>query len=150
MPQSRRLVTGQYYILWRQTTASPVEWTAIACLTSKSLKSPTKVIDLTSDCGPDTLAGFANQSLDIAGFVDYDVSDSESGNELYDLQQATTNQESPAYTWKIEPETPASGDATWNFDANISNWQEDWATDTPNSFTATLGIQGVAVLTRTT
>ena len=149
MPQSRRLVTGQYYILYRQTAASPVEWTPLACLTSKSFKSPTKVIDITSDCGPDTLAGFAAQTVDIAGFVDYDSTDSESGTELYQLQQDVQNQMSPAYTWKIEPEAPLTGDSTFTFDANISNYQQDFNTDTPVGFTATFGVQGVVALTIT-
>jgi hypothetical protein len=146
MAQTRRLAVGSYYILSRLTTASPEEWTVIACLTSKSFKSPTKVIDVTSDCGPDTLAGFAAQTVDVAGFCDFDSSDSESGGELYNLQQAPTNSLSPAYTWKIEPETPIAGDYTLTFDGNISNYQWDANTDNPVSFTATLGVQGTVTL----
>ena len=142
MAQSRRIVSGQYYILSRLVSASPDTYTPIACLTTKSLKSPTKTIDITSDCGPDQLAGTANPTIDIAGFVDYDSTDSESGQDLFSLQQASQNNESPAYSWKLEPESPIAGDQSLTFDANISNFQEDFNTDNPVSFSATLGVQG--------
>lgn len=140
--QSRRLQQGQYYILSRRESASPDVWIPIACLTTKSFKSPTKTIDVTSDCGPDQLAALANQTVDIAGFVDYDSSDSESGQNLYELQQDTQNQSSPAYHWRIYPGDAITGDQSLEFDANISNFQEDFNTDTPVSFSATLGVQG--------
>ena len=145
--QIRRLVQGQYYLLERLTQASPEEWTPLACLTTKSFKSPTKTIDVTSDCGPDQLAALANQTIDIAGFVDYDSSDSESGQTLYDLQQDPQNAESPAYSWRIYPATSQAGDQSLTFDANISNFQEDFNTDTPVSFSATLGVQGTVTQT---
>lgn len=141
--QSRRLQQGQYYILSRLSVASPETWVPLACLTTKSFKSPTKTIDVTSDCGPDQLAALANQTIDIAGFVDYDSSDSESGQSLYELQQDPQNQSSPAYSWKLYPATSQAGDQSLTFDANISNFQEDFNTDNPVSFSATLGVQGV-------
>lgn len=143
MAQSRRIVSGQYYILSRLTSASPETWVVVACLTQKSLKLPTKTIDITSDCGPDQLAGTASATIDIAGFVDYDSSDSESGQDFIELMQDSQNNESPAYSWKLEPETPVTGDQSFTFDANISNYQQNFNTDNPVDFTATLGVQGI-------
>ncbi len=144
---SGRRQTGQYYALSLQTVASPATWEVVACLKTKSLKSALAVIDATSDCGTDSLGGNITQSFSIAGFEDFGDSTIQTGNDLYSLQIATQNQSSPAYTWKLAAVTPIATDIQYVFNAFISNFQQDFATNEPIGFTADLNMQGVAVKT---
>lgn len=143
-----RRQSGQYYGLYYQTVASPATWKLIACLTSKSFKSALAVIDATSDCGTDSLGGNITQSVSIQGFEDFNDSTIESGADLYTLQVDAQNQTTPAYTWKLAPITPATGDHTLTFYGFISNFQRDYQVNQPITFTADLNIQsGTAVQT---
>lgn len=142
------LHVGQYYILSYQSVASPVAWKVVACLTQKSFKAAVATVDATSDCGPDQIGGTTTQTFSIQGIEDYGNSAIESGSDLYLLQTAAQNQQSPAYTWKLEPATPVVGDTTLLFNAFISNYQNDWNTNQPITFTADLSVQGIAGLTR--
>lgn len=141
---------GQYYVLSYQSQASPVEWKVVACLTQKSFKSAVATIDATSDCGPDQIGGTTTQTFSIQGIEDYDPSPAISGTRLYQLQSNAQNQSSPAYTWKLEPASPIEGDTSLLFNAFISNYQQDYNTDNPITFSADLGIQGLAEIDVTT
>jgi hypothetical protein len=143
-----RRQSGQYYALSLQTVASPVTWEVVACLKTKSFKSALNVIDATSDCGTDSLGGNITQSFSINGFEDFSDSTIQTGNDLYSLQVAAQNQSSPAYTWKLAAVVPQTGDTILTFNAFISNYQQDYATNDPIGFTADLNIQGTAVLTK--
>lgn len=143
-----RRQSGQYYGLYLQTVASPVTWELVACLTTKSFTSALNVIDATSDCGTDSLGGNTTQTFSIEGFEDFDDSTIQTGYDLYQLQIAAQNQASPAYTWTMKAITPQTGDYILTFDAFISNFTLDLATNNPIGFTADLNIQGVAEMTK--
>lgn len=143
-----RRQTGQYYALSLQTVASPATWEVVACLTTKSFTSALNVIDATSDCGVDSLGGNITQSFSIEGFEDFGDSTIQTGNDLYNLQIVPQNQTSPAYTWKLAAVSPVTGDTILTFNAFISNYQQNYATNDPIGFSATLNIQGTAVLTK--
>lgn len=138
---AERKVMGQYFILSYESSASPVTWVPVACLTSKTLKVANKTIDATSDCGADFLAGLANSTVSAKGFYDFGNAGVKSGQDLFSLQAAAQNGLSPAYTWKIAPVTPVTGDPTWTFNGAINNFQGDFNVDAPAEFSVDLLVQ---------
>lgn len=139
-----RIEKGQYFILSYLSGTSPDEWTPVACLTQKTFDSAVAATSVTSDCGPSSIGGTTTQTFNAQGFVDFDSSDSISGPGLYDLQIADQNGLDPAYSWKIEPASPVTGDQSLTFNALINHYNESWQTDQPTSFTCDFTIQGIA------
>ena len=129
---------GQYYGLYVVDVASPEVDTLIACLNNKGFKIANKVIDGTSDCGPDFAAGFPNSSLSFKGFMDYANATTYSGD---DMTTWAINQTIKDFVLKPIG-TPVKGDATRRFSGFISSYEETFNTDQFVEFNVTLQVQG--------
>lgn len=128
---------GQEYALALGNAASPEVFTGIACLTSKEITINNKVIDGTSDCGPVFAVGFANNSVNCKGFVDFANAATKSGDDLLTLANSKASSD-----FKISAVTPATGDQIITFTGFVASYKQTWATDTMIGFDCTLQVTG--------
>lgn len=133
---------GQYWVLEIGDSGSPETWRTVACLKSKGIDSNTKVIDGTSDCGPNYQPGFQTSTATAAGFYAFDDDTVDSGIELFDLQQNSTIKD-----WRITPVTPVIGDPTWTFVGFISSFKNTFNTDEMAAFDISWQVQGYVTQT---
>ena len=130
---------GQYFGLYLETGGSPTGFTLVACLNNKGIKIANKVIDGTSDCGPNYLCGFPDTTVNCKGYENFYDNTVESMNQLRAIAIAQTSQ-----VWIIQPiGTPQTGDYSLGFTGFVSNWQEEFNTDTVIDFTMDIQVQGV-------
>lgn len=120
-------------------------YTLLVCLNSNSIESTTSVIDASSKCGPNKLAGITDNkiSLEIIDYVDTTNSELSSAD-LFDLQQAKTT-----ITWKYGKVVPAAGDNTYTGSGFFANWKNTANKNSPVTTTCDLEVQGTITKTRT-
>lgn len=131
---------GQYYGLYVETGNSPTGWTLIACLNNKEFSIDNKVIDATSDCGPDFLKGFANSKVTGKGFVTYDDNTVDSGYAVMALAQLASN--ASTKNFMLAPATPVSGDLIRTWEGFVNAYKETANTDAAIEFDFGIQVQG--------
>jgi hypothetical protein len=129
---------GQYWGLYIGDGASPEAWILVACLNNKGFKIANKVIDGTSDCGPDYLPGFPNSTVAGKGFLTISQPNVQSSKSMFIIAQTQVSKD-----WLIQPvDTPTTGDPSWSFTGFLSNFAQDFNTDAMAEFSFDIQVQG--------
>lgn len=124
--------------------ANGINYSLVICLTSQSYNRAANVIDATSKCGTLQLNGTKTRSFDIEGQIMYNPEVGQvSEKELNDYFEADTK-----IGWKQSRAIPVDGDVIYSgVDAIISNLTATAPLDGVSTFSATLQINGVPIVT---
>lgn len=134
---------GQYYALEISDDGSPETWALIACLNQKGFTIANKVIDGTSDCGPNFAAGFANSTAKATGFEAFqDPEDRFTAPSLFDLAQSKESRTFRFYPIGTDANPAATGDSIYTFTGFVSNYDDNMSTDENIGFDVSWQVQG--------
>lgn len=140
---SRKIAGNDVFLFIDVTTsttsgATPSNWDTVVCLTSKSLKRVTQVIDAASQCGPDTLAGNQTITVDFEGQQLLDPeTDQLSGAYLHDVWA-----DKRTFHWKLSTATPAADDVVYTGKGFLSDLSDNYGDNSPSTFTGSIAVKG--------
>lgn len=118
--------------------ATPSNWDTVVCLTNKSLKRVTQVIDAASQCGPDTLAGNQTITVDFEGQQLLDPATNElSGAYLHDVWA-----DKRTFHWKLSKVATTSDDVVYTGQGFLSNLDDSYGDNNPSTFNGSIAVKG--------
>ncbi len=119
--------------------AGGTSYDTVVCGTGLSITGEANIIDATSKCGSDVIAGIPPPAtIEFEGQQLFDPASGKiSGADIFDLFQNQT-----IIGWKVAPDTPATGDPIKSGKAIISSLGEDYALGSPSTFSITLTVKG--------
>lgn len=120
-------------------TATP-DWKVVACITDTDLDSSRETIDVSSKCGPGTLAGQATNSVNFTGFfiIDEDT-EQVSGQTLADIN---FNQDGVSKHWRLIDEDTGGALYYREFNGPLTAYNESSNNNEAVTFTGTISIIG--------
>lgn len=135
---SQHKVSGNDYLLFIGTDGNT--YNTIVCLTANAITRAINIIESNTKCGPDTLPGVQSNQLTFEGVNMYDpVGGTVSIDDLDDFWRNKTT-----IYWKMGKASPAIGDITYTGTGFIAQLDESFQTDSPATFSGTIGIYGIA------
>ena len=123
-----------------------ITYNTVVCLTSYAFTRGTAIIDAKSMCGPDTLPGAKSNGLTFEGQV---LEDPDSGRVSTDELDDYWRNTDTVY-FKFGKLVPTEGDETYSGTCFIAKLDVQGSMDAPVTFSAELGIYGIASKTTAT
>lgn len=131
-------VTGDDMYLFIDLSGGTTNYDTVVCLTSKSIKRTTSVIDAATQCGPYKLPGAQDVTVDFEGnFMLDPAANRISSSHLHDAWA-----DKRSISWKVAKGVPGDGDVSYTGKGFISDLTDTFGGADPSKFSATIAVQG--------
>lgn len=134
---AERKINGNDMFLFIDVTGGTSNYDTLVCLTSKSLKRVTAVLDAASQCGPDKIAGNQDITVDFEGQQTLNPDTNRiSGAYLHDVWA-----DKRTFHWKLAPAIPVADDIIYTGQGFLSDLSDTYGSETA-TFSGSIAVKG--------